>query len=124
MSERVYACDRSESAALERMLKYDPALDNTIDAKRLMEIQNDRYTGVIFARQQYDLREARAFGISSDIYYLYISANEDFLNRAEIRFAHDFKSVKRADKESEAKVISFIREEESRGNAGIGAIFG
>lgn len=124
MSERVYVCDESESSALSKMLKYDPALDTSIDAKRLTEIQSDRYSGVIFARQHYEFREARAFGIESDKYYLYISASDDFLERAEMRLSHEFKSVKRADRESESKVISFIKEEESRGNAGIGSIFG
>jgi hypothetical protein len=153
MAERVYECDNSEVKELKKLLTYDPYLDPTlipklqdVDEKELAKMSDeqkkaikdkeelaraaskklseDKYANVIFARQDTDLREGKSIGIEDDKYYLLIKATDEFLTLAEERFKNEFKSVKRADSEAEKKFIALKVEEESKANAGFGAIFG
>jgi hypothetical protein len=78
----------------------------------------------IFSRQEYSLRDGGAFGLKNDLSYLYLNANEDFLSGAEERFKKEFKTIKRASKEDEEKVIKIIKDEEEKANTGFGSIFG
>lgn len=151
--ERVYECDQSEGKELKKILSYDPYLDPNLipksremDEKQLAQmseadkkayaeqeaktkeaiakLKSDKMLNVIFVRQDCDLREGKAIGISDDKLYLYVKAPDDFFPNAEERFKRDFKTVKRANPETEKKFISLKEEEESRANAGFGAIFG
>ncbi len=124
MTERVYVCDEAEFPALKKELEYDPYLDKALDDEKLRALKDDRLANVIFARQEYSLREGQSVGLDKGRYYLYLKANDDFIADADERLAHDFKSVKRAKPEEEAKVIGIINEEQSKANAGFGAIFG
>ena len=148
---RVYECDKSEIEALKKILVYDPYLDPKIippagsdkDIKKLSEeekkkmeerdkqvrealkkISEDKSMQIIFARQNYSLREGASVGLNADRSYLYINATDEFLNGAEERFKKEFKTIKRAQKSDEDKVIETIKGEEEKANAGFGAIFG
>lgn len=152
MSIRVYECDKSEADALKKVLEYDPYLDPSRipksrydekelkklspeeqkayeedEAKRkeaMKKLSEDKFANVIFARQDYDLRDGGMFGLDSGKYYLYLSAPDDFLSLAEERFKNEFKSIKRAPKEVEEKVTAKIKEEKDKVNVGLGSIFG
>lgn len=152
MPARIYECSREEAQSLKRALEYDPYLDPKIippskydekDLKKLTpeqrkeydeeqarikealkKLNEDPYSSVIFTRQDYDLRDGASIRMDPAKYYLYLNANEEFLALAEAKLSKDFKSVKRADPDTEKKVIEFINEEESKANVGIGSIFG
>ncbi len=153
MPARVYECDESEAKALRKLLTYDPYLDPNLipklpevsdkDRAAMTEeqrsalkakeeaassaskkLRDDKYANVIFARQDCDLREGRSIGIEDEKSYLFIKATDEFLDLAEERFKKEFKSVKRASPDIEKKFIALKDDEESRANAGFGAIFG
>jgi len=153
MAERVYECDQTEAKELKRILSYDPYLDPNIipkskdmDEKQLAQmneeekkalkeqeaktndaikkLKEDKFLNVIFARQDYDLREGKSMGGDADKSYLWIKAPDEFFAGADERFKRDFKTVKRAPSEMEKKFIELKTEEESKANAGFGAIFG
>ncbi len=151
MPAHVYECRKSELEQLKKLLAYDPYLDTSIippttpgsdkpvdkqteDEKRmaaereqkvreaLERLKQDKYSDVIFARQQYEIIDGSAFG-SPDISYLYIKAAEDFLAKADEALEHKL-GVKRVPKELEDKVVAKVIAEEESGNAGFGSIFG
>ena len=120
----VYECDPAESAELKRILDYDPYLDKSLDEDALKKLNGDKQANIIFSRQEFSLREGASLGLSNGKYYLYINANEEFLEGADVKLKKGFKSIKRASKDDEQKFIGIIEEEHNAGNAGIGAIFG
>ena len=152
MPEQVYECDRSEVEELKKVLTYDPYLDpNVIPTsskkdedesilspeeraeiqernekveKTLKELSTSIKGRIIFARQEYNLRDGASSGLKSGKFYLYLSAPEDFLKGAGERFNTEFKTIKRASPEEELKIIGMIKEEEEKANAGFGSIFG
>ncbi|MFI5412753.1 MAG: hypothetical protein ACHQX1_02585 [Candidatus Micrarchaeales archaeon] len=153
MAARVYECEESEAKTLRKLLTYDPYLDPNlipklpdIDEKELAKmtdeqkkeiktkedqarsasekLKNDKFANVIFARQDCDMREGKSIGIEDNKSYLYVKAIDEFLDLAEEKFKKEFKTVKRAPPEIEKKFIALKEEEESKANAGFGAIFG
>ncbi len=154
MAERVYEVGKEEVESLSKMLSYDPYLDNTLippipeqwnkedylekhpelkeqaeelnkkRAEALERIKSDKDLNTIFAREQCELKEGTYYGFEDDKYYLYIKANEDFLDRADDIFKRKFKTIKRADSEKEGAVIKRLNDEESNANAGVGFLFG
>jgi len=147
----VYECDKSEAEELKKALSYDPYLDSNLippagkdkpadqlteEEKKAQEERDKKIAEAhkmlesspkgkyIFARQDYSLRDGSSVGLKGDKSYIYLSAPDDFLKGAEERFKTEFKTVKRASKEEEEKVISVIKDEEERANAGFGSIFG
>ena len=151
MPERVYECSKAESEELKKALSYDPYLDNnalppqikpadpanpTPEEKAAMESREKQVAEelrkleaspkgrIIFARQEYSLRDGASVGLNKGMMYLFLSAPDDFLKGAEERFSTEFKTIKRAQRPDEEKVIGIIREEEEKANAGFGSIFG
>lgn len=151
MPERVYECDKAEAEALKKVLEYDPYLDPKLipqsksekdmknaseeekkafkeeeEKKReaLSKLAQDKYANVIFARQEYSLRDGVALDLDSNKVYLYLKASDQFLGLAEERFKNEFKTIKRSDSGVEGKVIGIVKAEEEKANAGFGAIFG
>jgi len=154
MSERVYSFDKSDMEKLSKALSYDPYLDKNLlpdmpkefEDKKYMEqhleqkqqmealqkrieeaknrLKNDKNLNVIFARQEYSLREGASLGLEPEKCYLYLKANDEFLKGAEERLKAEYKSFAVADSETSQKVIKAIHDEEERANAGFGSIFG
>ncbi len=151
MPVRVYECNRSELENLKKVLTYDPYLDPNLipsskgdkpsdtmsdEERRQMEEREKQVSEarkkiaespsgrVNFSRQEYNLKDGEILGLKKDTTYLYLSAPEKFLDDAEERFKNEFKSIKRAGKEEEEKVINAVKEEQERANAGFGSIFG
>jgi hypothetical protein len=149
---QVYECSKSEVEELKKVLSYDPYLDSSLipppmvsdkdiknltpEQKKEMEerdkkiaeahkmLENSPKGKYIFTRQEYSLRDGASVGLNPELSYLYLSANEDFLKGAEERFKTEFKTIKRAKKEDEDRVIKVIKDEEESANAGFGSIFG
>ncbi len=149
---RVYECDKSEAEELKKVLAYDPYLDTNLippssskekkeseltDEERRQMLERDKQIEenlkrlreslkgrIIFTRQEYSLRDGASVGLRDNIIYLYLNAPDEFLDGAEQRFKEEFKTIKRASKEEEDKVIGVIKEEEERANMGFGSIFG
>ncbi len=153
MPARVYECDEPEVKALKKILSYDPYLDPNLIPKSsdlsekdlaklsdeekkayaereaatraaIEKLKSDKFANVIFARQDYDMREGKSIGVEDSKSYLYLKATDEFLNAAEERFKHEFKTVKRATSVIEKKFIELKESEESAANVGFGAIFG
>ncbi len=124
MSIRVYEFEESEQHDISSSLNYDPALDTNLTKEELDFILEDEYGGIIFARQEYSIKDGRSLGLEENKYYLYIKATDEFLDKAEKKFKHEFNTIKRLDPDSENKVIEKINKEESEVNLGVGSIFG
>ena len=151
MPERVYECSKAESEELKKALSYDPFLDtNTLPpqikpadpanptpeekaameererqvAETLRKLESSPKGRIIFARQEYSLRDGASVGLNKDMVYLFLSAPEDFIKGAEERFSTEFKTIRRAQEAEEDKVIGVVKEEEEKANAGFGSIFG
>ncbi|MGC8568256.1 MAG: hypothetical protein ACP5RP_03860 [Candidatus Micrarchaeia archaeon] len=152
MAERVYECGLEELSALKKRLEYDPYLDESLippplsdtkipatqqaEASRQQEernkkvqeslekLKNDKYSGLIFVRQEYEIIDGSKFGAAEGTSYIYIKASEDFLNLAESFFKETYKTVKRAEPVIEEKIIKQINEEKRNADLGFGSIFG
>ncbi len=150
MPVHVYECGRSEAEQLKKLLSYDPYLDPNVipsskedkPAKEMTEeekaaaAERDRkiqenlkkvkeeYGEVIFARQEYSLRDGAVLGLDEGKVYLYLKANDDFLNKADKLLESKINGLKRAPKDIEEKVIAIIKGEEDAASAGFGSIFG
>lgn len=90
----------------------------------MAKLASEKYSNLIFNRQEYSLRDGRSLGLSEDSSYLYVNATDQFLKECDSFFADTFKSVKRAGPEEETKVIGVINNEKDRANSGFGMIFG
>jgi hypothetical protein len=124
MPERVYEFDISEHQQLKKAVLYDPYTDSSITPEQLEKIKADKFANVIFSRQTCVLKDGTLLDLDSKKCYLYIKAEESFLNSAEERLKAEFKSFKRADPDTESKVASKMQEDESKGNYGVGLLFG
>jgi len=153
MSAHVYECDGSELEALKRLLAYDPYLDPNVippsvpgadkpadkrtaeekaavaerDLKvegAMKRLREDRFSDVIFTRQEYELFDGAALGLQPGKSYLYLKANDGFLAKADELLPLKFRSVKRVTGEAEQKVLAKVSEQEESANAGFGSIFG
>lgn len=120
----VYELDSGDVAELKKLLEYDPYLDKSLGEDALKRLHDDKLANVIFTRQEYSLRDGAALGFDSGKNYLYLKANDDFLKLADEKLKNAVKSIKKAGKDYEDKFIALVEDEQNRGNAGIGAIFG
>ncbi len=117
-------CDSKDSAALKKLLEYDPYLDKSLSAEQLSKLKDDSYANIIFARQDYNLKDGISLGLDREKYYLVLSAVDDFLVKAEGKLMKEIPSIKRADLEIEQKVASEIEKERAESESGLGMIFG
>ena len=124
MPARVYLCDEKDLDKLKALMEYDPYLDKNKTEEELAALKQDKAANVIFARQDYQIKDGISIGMEKDKCYLYLSANEDFLTLAEPKLLSAIESAKHADPETEKKIILMIEEEISNSESGIGSIFG
>ncbi len=124
MPARVYLCDEKDLDKLKALMEYDPYLDKSKTEEELAALKQDKAANVIFARQDYQIKDGISIGMEKDKCYLYLSANEDFLTLAEPKLLSAIESAKHADPETEKKIILMIEEEISNSESGIGSIFG
>ncbi len=124
MPSRVYVCGINDIDKLKRLMEYDPYLDKSLSEEQLSMLKKDPNANLIFARQDYKIKEGAMLGMDPGKCYLFLSANEEFLAKAEPKLLKSIEGIKRADSETESKVISSIESEISNSEAGIGSIFG
>ncbi|MEM3227454.1 MAG: hypothetical protein QXR58_00355 [Candidatus Micrarchaeaceae archaeon] len=124
MAIRVYVCDKADYEKLKNLLEYDPYLDTSLGAEQLAKLRGDRYANIIFARQSYTIKDGALIGMDAGKYYLYLKAPEEFFQGAEEKLSKEIQSCKRADAETERKIISIVEEDESKGNYGVGLVLG
>ncbi|MCL5239647.1 MAG: hypothetical protein M1286_04235 [Candidatus Marsarchaeota archaeon] len=88
------------------------------------KLKNDKDANIIFARQDYQLRDGISMGLDREKSYLYLSADDAFLDSGETKLKKSVSSLQRAQKDVEKKVISTIEEERQKSDSGLGLIFG
>jgi NAD+--asparagine ADP-ribosyltransferase len=154
MSARIYTCDSSKKSDLQKMMSYDPYLDASLipsipkewdDPKYLKQhpeveqeattrkkqveeaitkLKNDEMANVIFARQDYKIKDGISLDLDRNKLYLYISASDEFLEKADKKLKASGLGIERVDSELEKKIITEIEEEQAKGESGFGYIFG
>lgn len=120
----MYVCDAKDSASLKKLLEYDPYLDKTIPPEQLSKLKDDPEANIIFARQDYWLKDGIGLGLDREKYYLILSAVDEFLEKADGKLKRLVPSIKRADPETEQKVVSEMEKERGESESGLGMIFG
>ncbi len=124
MPARVYTCDSADANELKKLMEYDPYLDKDLNEGQLAGLKNDEMANIIFARQDYSIKDGISINLDTKKYYLYLSASDEFLEKAGKKLKSSIKSIARADKETEDKVIGIVEGERSQSEQGLGAIFG
>lgn len=124
MPARVYVCDAKDADKVKKLMEYDPYLDKSLSEEQLSKMKEDKEANIIFARQDYKIKDGISLDMPDDKCYLYLGGNEEFLEGAEPKLLKNIESAKRADPETEAKVIKMIEDEISASENGIGSIFG
>jgi hypothetical protein len=154
MTARVYVLNSSDAPALKKMLEYDPYLDPNLIPKMpkgwddpefakihpelaaqieqknkqgdeaLKHLREDKELNIIFARQDYQLKDGIVLGLDREKSYLYICADENFLNDAEAKLKKNIASIQRTPQEIETQIISTLDEEKKKSDEGLGFIFG
>jgi len=103
MTFRVYECEGAKKASLARILEADPYADDS------------------FARVGYKVKDGGVLGEDKAKMYVYISASDGFLKKADERL----KDVAApAPSEVEKRIIAKIQKEEEDAEGGLGSIFG
>ncbi len=106
------------------MLSYDPYLDNSLSPDQISKIKSDENANIIFARQDYWLKDGITLGLDPEKYYLVLSALEEFLEKAEPKLKNSIKSISRLDHDTELKVAGEMEKERNESESGLGMIFG
>lgn len=100
--DRVYECEISKKAEITKMLEADP------------------YAEESFARVGYKMKDGSAVGEDKEKLYIYVSASEEFLKKADEKLKD---IAKPAGDEVAGRVIAKIQEEENSVAAGV-SMFG
>ena len=84
-------------------------------------LEADPYSADSFARAGYKLRDGATLGEAKDKIYLYISASDEFVKKADGLLKDVAKPLSGKDEE---RIIAKIKEEEETAESGLGSIFG
>lgn len=87
------------------------------------KLRNDKEMNIIFARRDYQLRDGITLGLDREKSYLYLSADDAFLNDAEAKLKKSIASIERAPPDIETQLIETIEEEKQKTDEGLGFIF-
>lgn len=101
--KKVYECDNSKKTDLKKILEEEPYAEDS------------------FARVGYKLKDGTALEEDKEKTYLYISASEDFLKKADEKLKDIAKPV---EGEKAERIIEKIKKEEESAESGLGSIFG
>ena len=102
-NQRVYEVEGSKKAEVLKLLEQDP------------------YASDSFSRIGYKVKDGGVIGEDKDKIYVYFSADENFLKKADEKLKH---LTKRTPHEIENRIIKKIKEEEEQAENGLGSIFG
>jgi hypothetical protein len=100
---RVYECDLNKQKDLKAVLEADP------------------YSAQSFARAGYKLRDGATLGEAKDKVFLYLSASDEFVKKADEKLKDIAKKLSGKDEE---RIIAKIKEEEETAESGFGSLFG
>ncbi len=100
---RVYECELSKKAEVMKILEAEPYAEDS------------------FARVGYKVKDGSSIGEDSGKLYIYISASEDFLKKADERLKD---AAKPAEEEVQKRIGEKIMKEEEEAESGFGSIFG
>ena len=101
--KRVYECDGNRKGEITKILEADP------------------YSEGSFARAGYKLRDGATLGEDKAKIYLYISASDDFIKKADEKLKDVAKHLAG---DAEKRIIDKIAAEEDNATAGFGGMFG
>lgn len=99
---RVYECELNKKAEATKILEADPYADDS------------------FARAGYKVKDGANLGEDKGKMYIYISASEDFVKKADGKL-HGVATPTKSDVET--RVVEKIRKEEEEAESGFGSIF-
>lgn len=105
-------------------MSYDPFLDKSFTPEQLEKLKDDEKANVIFARQDYWIKDGISLGLDREKCYLVLSAVDTFLEKAEPKLKENIPSIKRADPDLEAKIVEQMDKERNESESGLGMIFG
>lgn len=121
---RVYSCDTADHQKLKTLMEYDPYLDKSLSEEQLSKLRTDEEANVIFARQDYRIKDGISLDLDREKYYLYLSASDEFLDKAEKKLKKNIPSIRREEPEREERIINEIETERTESEQGLGLIFG
>lgn len=154
ITARVYVLNASDAAALKKLLEYDPYLDPNLAPKTpkewddpkylekhpeiaqeagqkkkqaedaMSKLRNDKEANIIFARQDYQLKDGVSLGLDREKSYLYLSADDSFFAGAEEKLKKSIASIERVQQDTEKQIIDTIEKEKQKADQGLGFIFG
>ena len=105
-------------------MEYDPYLDKSKSEEEISKLKEDKEANIIFARQDYRIKDGISMDMDREKSYLCISANQEFLDNGEEKLKKRIEGLQRADEKTENKVIEIIETERTQSEQGLGAIFG
>jgi hypothetical protein len=100
---RAYECELAKKAEIMKILEADP------------------YATDSFARTGYKVKDGEVLNEDKAKFYIYISASEEFLKKADEKLKP---MAQRCKEDVEKRVIEKIQAEEASAEAGFGGIFG
>jgi hypothetical protein len=100
---RVYECEISKKAEITKILEAEPYAEDS------------------FARMGYKVKEGASVEEDKEKLFIYVSASEDFLKKADERLKD---VAKPAAEEVQKRVGEKIQKEEAQAESGFGSIFG
>lgn len=101
--KRVYECDIAKKKDVVKILEAEPYAEDS------------------FARSGYKTKEGAMIGEDKAKFYIYISADEVFLKKAEEKLKG---LVAHAGAEAEKRIVALVEKEEEEAASGFGDIFG
>lgn len=101
--ERVYECESGKKTELKKILEEDPYAEDS------------------FARVGYKMRDGATLEEDKDKIYLYVSASDEFVKKADEKLKDIAKPL---EGEKAEKIIEKIKKEEESAESGLGSIFG
>ncbi len=58
---------------MKKLLEYDPYLDKSLSPEQLSKLKDDSYANIIFARQDYWIKDGISLGLDREKNYLILS---------------------------------------------------
>ena len=101
--ERLYECETVKKAELKEILETEPYAEDS------------------FARAGYKIRDGATLEEDKEKVYLFISASDDFIKKADEKLKDLAKPV---EGETAKRIIDKIKKEEESAESGLGSIFG
>ena len=90
----------------------------------MSNLRNDKEANIIFARQDYMLKDGISLGLDREKSYLFLNADNSFFADAEAKLKKNVSSLERVQSDTEKQIIDTIEKEIQQADQGLGFIFG